>query len=83
MDASGGGSVDVEAQGGSVLMADGARVMSQGGAVRYLALLDVVVGSALINVMATAMESGGTSEAAIAAAKSLLGDIRTGIDSLS
>ncbi len=43
----------------------------------------VVVGSALINVMAAAMESGGTSEAAIAAAKSLLGDIRTGIDSLS
>lgn len=43
----------------------------------------VVVGSALINVMAAVMESGGTSEAAIVAAKSLLGDIRAGIDSLS
>jgi len=43
----------------------------------------VVVGSALINVMTTIMASGGTSESAIASAKSLLGDIRAGIDSLS
>lgn len=43
----------------------------------------VVVGSAMINVMTAAMESGGTPEAAIVAAKSLLGDIRAGIDSLS
>ncbi len=43
----------------------------------------VVVGSALVNVMAAAIESGGSPEAAIVAAKSLLGDIRAGIDSLS
>lgn len=43
----------------------------------------VVVGSAMINVMAAAMESDGSSEAVISAAKGLLGDIRAGIDSLS
>jgi tryptophan synthase alpha chain len=43
----------------------------------------VVVGSAMVNVMAAAMETDGSSEAVISAAKRLLGDIRAGIDSLS
>ncbi|CAA0118437.1 Tryptophan synthase alpha chain [Halioglobus japonicus] len=41
----------------------------------------VVVGSALVNTMAEVIERGGESDAAIAAAASLLGDIRRGIDS--
>jgi len=43
----------------------------------------VVVGSALVNAMAQAIEEGGDAEAAIAAATSLLAGIREGIDSLA
>ena len=42
----------------------------------------VVVGSALINAMAAVVEQGGTLDAAMAAAASLLGEIRRGIDTL-
>ena len=41
----------------------------------------VVVGSALVNAMASAIEAGGDHEAAISAAVSLLAEIRQGIDS--
>jgi tryptophan synthase alpha chain len=41
----------------------------------------VIVGSALVNAMAQAIENGGKSEDAISAASALLGDIRKGIDS--
>ena len=43
----------------------------------------VVVGSALIEVMAAAIESGADPQSAVVAAQGLLGDIRAGIDSLS
>lgn len=43
----------------------------------------VVVGSALIDVMAAAIESGGDPQSAVVAAQGLLSDIRAGIDSLS
>ncbi|MBE9539197.1 MAG: tryptophan synthase subunit alpha [Proteobacteria bacterium] len=42
----------------------------------------VVVGSALINAMAATIEQGGTLDAAMEAAASLLGEIRRGIDTL-
>jgi tryptophan synthase alpha chain len=40
----------------------------------------VVVGSALVNAAATAIDNGGNADAAIAAAAKLLGEIRAGID---
>jgi len=43
----------------------------------------VVVGSALVNAMAQAIEEGGDTEAAIETAANLLSDIRQGIDSLA
>ena len=43
----------------------------------------VVVGSALVNAMANALEEGGDKEAAISAATHLLAAIREGIDSLA
>jgi tryptophan synthase alpha chain len=41
----------------------------------------VVVGSALVNAMAQAIEAGGGREAAVNAAAGLLGQIRKGMDS--
>lgn len=43
----------------------------------------VVVGSALIRAMTQAIEAGGDHEAAMAAAASLLGDIRKGVDGVA
>jgi len=43
----------------------------------------VVVGSALVDSMAQAIEAGGNHEAAIAAASQLLAEIRQGIDSIT
>ena len=40
----------------------------------------VVVGSALVHTIAQAIESGGDTDAAMAAAAELLGEIRKGID---
>ncbi len=42
----------------------------------------VVVGSALVNAMAQAVENGGAQDAALEAAAALLGQIREGIDTL-
>jgi tryptophan synthase alpha chain len=43
----------------------------------------VVVGSALVNAMAQAIEGGGNHQAAVEAASALLADIRKGIDSIA
>ena len=43
----------------------------------------VVVGSALVNAMAGAIEGGGDGAAAVTAAADLLGQIRQGIDSIA